>query len=96
MASDRKNFFTFLAIAATVLLLCWHLFSTYGLVGYFHLKKELFDLRAENARLEAQNRQLQHDLKKFKNDDAYFSEIARKKKGMIKKNEIIFDFEKNH
>lgn len=96
MAPDRKNFYTYLGIAVLVLILCWHLFSSYGLVGYFHLKKELAGLQAENDRLQQQNSQLLHDLKRFKDDDTYFSEIARKQHGMIKKNEVIFDFGKEH
>ena len=96
MATERRVFFTYLALAVVALLLCWHLFSSYGLVGYFHLKKELAGLQAENDRLQEQNRQLLHDLKRFKEDDAYFSEVARKQHGMIKKNEVIFDFGKDH
>ena len=96
MAQDRKNFFTYLGIAIIALLLCWHLFSSYGLVGYFHLEKKLAGLTAENDRLQEQNTQLRNDLKRFANDNAYFSEIARKRHGMIKKNEILFDFEKDH
>lgn len=96
MAQDRKNFFTYLGIVVLALLLCWHLFSGYGLVGYYHLEKKLAALQTENDLLQQQNSQLRHDLKRFKDDDAYFSQIARKQHGMIKKNEVIFDFEKRH
>lgn len=95
MASDSKKFFTFLGILVVALLLFWHLFSSYGLLSYFHLKRELAELQTANDQLQEQNRQLLHDLKRFEKDDEYFSEIARKQHGMIKKNEILFDFDKH-
>lgn len=95
MTTDSKRFFTYLGIVVFTVLLFWHLFSSYGLRGYFHLKGQLATLQAENDRLQEQNQQLLHDLKRFSKDDAFFSEIARKQHGMIKKNEIIFDFGKN-
>ena len=96
MTADSRRFFTFLGIVVLAMLLFWHLFSSYGLRGYFQLKRELAAQQAENDRLQEQNQQLLLDLKRFSKDDAFFSEIARKQHGMIKKNEIIFDFDKKN
>ena len=96
MTADSRRFFTFLGIVIFAMLLFWHLFSSYGLRGYFHLKEELAALQEENDQLQSQNQQLLLELKRFSKDDAFFSEIARKQHGMIKKNEIIFDFDKKN
>lgn len=94
MTTDSRRLLTFLGIFVIAMLIFWHLFSSYGLMGYFHLKNDLAALQAENDRLQGQNRQLLLDIKRFSEDDAFFSEIARKQHGMIKKNEIIFDFDR--
>jgi len=91
---DNKRQFMVLAAILAALLLGWHLFSPYGLLQYFHLQKQLAKVRTENEFLSQRNRKLSEELDRFKKDDTYFAEIARKQHGMIKKNEIIFDFSK--
>jgi cell division protein FtsB len=90
----HQNLRRFLAISGIIiiLLLLWHLFSPYGLVRYFQLQNELAEIRTQNEQLTRHNEELTAELNRFKKDDAFFTEIARKQHGMIKKNEIIFDF----
>jgi len=77
-----------------VLLIGWHIFSPFGLLHYYKLKGELITLEAENSALLTENRSLAKELYRLQNDKEYFSEIARKQHGLIKKNEMIFDFSK--
>ena len=94
MPKDNKRLFLSIAAIIAALLLGWHLFSPFGLLQYFHLQEELAAVRTENEYLAKRNKELAAELDRFKNDDAFFSEIARKQHGMIKKNEVIFDFSK--
>jgi len=92
MAHPNLRHFLTLGGIIIVLLLLWHLFSPFGLVRYLQLQNELAEIRTQNEQLARHNEELTAELNRFKNDDAFFTEIARKQHGMIKKNEIIFDF----
>ena len=44
--------------------------------------------------LEQQNRDLQAEIEQLKNDAEYLEQVAREKHGLLKKNEMVFDFSK--
>jgi len=46
----------------------------------------------ENKNLEQRNVQLRREIDRLQNDDAYLEELARKKYGLLKKNEMVFEF----
>ncbi len=71
----------------------WILFSPQGTIRYFKLRQEINTVREENRRLREENKNIRRELDRLKNDPAYLEEVARKKFGLIKKNEIIFDLE---
>jgi cell division protein FtsB len=81
-------------IVVAVLLLLWVLFAPGR--GFFHyrkLQREIATLTEENARLATRNVELSEDIKRLQSDDAYLEEVARKKHGLLKKNETVFEFE---
>lgn len=77
------------------LLAVWHLFSEHGLLHYFRLKQQLTDVQRDNAVLQAENKALTEEIDHLRNDKDYFLDRARKEYGLIKKNEVIFDFAKH-
>ena len=47
-----------------------------------------------NEELRQENQVLKEEIDKIQNDPEYLEEVARKKFGLIKKNELIFNFRK--
>ena len=90
---ERKKILLISSVAV-VLLLCWIVFSTNGALHYYKIFNELKAVRAENQQLQKQNKALREEIDKLLKDPEYIEEVARKKYGFIKENEIIFDFEK--
>lgn len=90
---DRKVLWIFGAVVAVIFLL-WVLFAPgRGFFQYRKLQREISTLTEENARLETKNVELSEDIKRLQSDDAYLEEVARKKHGLLKKNETVFEFE---
>jgi cell division protein FtsB len=90
---DAKMLWTLGAVTALLFLL-WVCFAPGR--GFFHyrkLQREISALTEENARLETKNVELSQDIKRLQSDDAYLEEVARKKHGLLKKNETVFEFE---
>ncbi len=90
---DAKVLWT-LGVVVALLFLLWVFFAPGR--GFFHyrkLQREIAALTEENARLETKNVELSEDIKRLQSDDAYLEEVARKKHGLLKKNETVFEFE---
>jgi cell division protein FtsB len=83
-----------LGAAVVVLCLLWFLFAPgRGYVQYRKLQREIDSLNKENSRLEAKNTELVEDIKRLKSDEAYIEDVARKKHGLLKKDEMVYEFE---
>jgi len=90
---DRKTLW-FLGAVIVLFFLLWVLFAPER--GFFHyqrLKKEIVALNEENSRLEAKNAELLEDINRLRSDDKYLEEVARKKHGLLRKDETVFEFE---
>lgn len=85
---------TTLCITSFVLLFIFIVFSPNGLLRYYRLQQSLKTVQAANEELRKQNEELRAEIDKLKNDPEYLEEVARKKFGLIKKNELIFNFKK--
>jgi len=84
----------FLGAVIMVFFLLWVMFAPErGLYHYLRLKKEIAALSEENSRLEAKNTELLEDINRLRSDDKYLEEVARKKHGLLRKNETVFEFE---
>lgn len=74
--------------------LLWILFAPgRGYLHYRKLQREITTLTQENSRLEGRNIELSQDIKRLQSDDTYLEEVARKKHGLLKKNESVYEFE---
>jgi cell division protein FtsB len=77
-------------------LLILGLFTFFGEKGIFHLfrlQKELARINEINLKLDEENQNLREEVKRLKSDKRYIEEIARKELGMVKENEIIYQFD---
>ena len=81
-------------IAALLFFAGWFLFSPWGFVKYYRVSSDLEKARKGNLALEENNRKLEEEIEKLTSDPVYIEEVAREKLGMIKKNELVFDFSK--
>lgn len=77
-----------------VILLLLALFFTPG-KGLFFLRKQKVQvaaLRTENQELVEKNNALREEIKRVKTDTSYLEEVARGQHGLLKKDEVVFDF----
>lgn len=82
-----------LGLIVAILLLLWvFLAPGSGFFHYLKLQREIASLTDENRQLEAKNIELSEDIKRLRSDEAYIEEVARKKHGLLKKNETVFEF----
>jgi cell division protein FtsB len=84
-----------ISIAIAVLVLLWIVFAPGS--GMFHLrqqKKHLAKLKAEQEVLTQQNKEMKEDIERLQTDKGYLEQVARENHGMLKENEIVFDFAK--
>lgn len=93
-ARSARKLLWVLGMAAVLCCLLLFLFAPgRGYVQYRKLQREIDNLTLENSRLEAKNAELAEDIKRLKSDEAYIEEVARKKHGLLKKNEMVYEFE---
>jgi len=84
-------------ISAVFLLaaLVWLLFAPD--MGVFSLRSQsakFEELQQQKAKLQEENNALRLEIERIQTDIDYFESLAREKHGLLKKNEILFDFSK--
>ncbi len=84
-----------ISVVAGGMIVLWLVFSPGR--GLFHLhqqKKHLAVLEAERAQMIAENKEMMEAIERLQNDRKYLEQIAREQHGMLKDNEMVFDFAK--
>jgi cell division protein FtsB len=92
--SERRQLL-YIGVFLVVLVLFWVLIAPKK--SALHLvkaKQELEAIQAENKRLEEENDVLRKEIDRLKHDPTYLEEKARKEYGLLKKNEMLYKFEK--
>lgn len=83
------------AVALCLLLIAWIFFSPInGAYHYFRLQSDIDTIARQNLVLSEQNEGLRAEIDKLTNDPAYLEKTARTEYGLLKKNEIVYDFGK--
>jgi len=91
---QEKKILWYLGLIVATFFLLWIFFAPgRGYFQYRKLQREITALTQENSRLEAKNTELTQDIKRLQSDDAYLEEVARKKHGLLKKNETVYEFD---
>ncbi len=78
---------------------CFFIILLMLLPGYLRLRKmqeSITHLSEENIRIKEQNRKLQEDIDKFKNDPSYRIGVAKEELKILDKNEVIYKMEKKN
>jgi len=82
------------AIPAGMILfiLFFTIFGERGLLRINHLKQEQQELQRRADDLQAENERLKREIEALKTDRRYLESIARKDFGLVRQNEIIYQF----
>jgi len=89
----QKKYLLFLGLFISGMLI-FALFGSRGLVQIYKLKEERDRMQTGNVRLQEDNRKLGEQINRLRNDKDEIEKIAREERGMVKKGEIIYQFEK--
>lgn len=92
LSRHEKQRLSLIAAFSFLLLIAYVVFSPYGLLKHFRLQNEIKTVKKENTLLEQKNKELAAEIERLKNDPDYVEKVAREQYGMIKKNEILFEF----
>ena len=75
-----------------VLGLLWLVFAPErGLLHYHRLHSKVESLIRENRELAERNAELKMEIERLRNDESYLEELARRKYGMLKENETVYE-----
>ncbi len=75
--------------------LLWIVFAPgRGMFFLYQQKRHLAALTAEQEALILKNQELELEVERLQSDEEYLEQVAREEHGMLKKNEMVFDFAK--
>lgn len=90
-------------IIVTMLFLCTLLtvsglliFGQRGITHLVTLQEQFAELESENQRIEQENNRLKKEIKLLKENLAYIEDIARKQHGLVKEDELVYQFQPQH
>jgi cell division protein FtsB len=90
----QKRTLLYLGLVVAFLLLLWVLFAPErGYLQYRNLQNEVTGMNLEKNRLEAKNIELAEEIRRLRSDDVYLEGVARKRHGLLKKNETVYEFD---
>ena len=75
-------------------MLLFAIFGSRGLIQIYKLKDERNRIQMSNARLEEENRKLAEQIGRLRNNKEEVEKVAREELGLVKKGEIVYQFEK--
>ena len=81
-----------LPMLAVTFILYFTVFGDRGLLRIYHLNKEKQEVQKRLETLKGENLKLVREVDALKNDRRYLESIARRDFGMVRKNEIIYQF----
>ena len=81
-----------LPMLAVTFILYFTVFGDRGLLRIYHLNKEKQEVQQRLETLKGENLKLVREVDALKNDRRYLESIARRDFGMVRKNEIIYQF----
>jgi len=73
-------------------ILFFTVFGERGLLRIHHLKKEKQEVQKHFEELKAENEKLKREIEALKTDRRFLESIARKDFGLVRRNEIIYQF----
>jgi cell division protein FtsB len=88
----QKRRLVLAGVCLILISLLWLIFAPdMGVYSVWRQHARLARLQAENVQIEKKNKSLEKDIDQIQNDPHYLEKVARDR-GLLKQNEIIFDF----
>ena len=82
-----------IGVFLAVIALLWIIFAPeMGVYSLLRQRSTITRLRAENKEIEDKNGSLQKEIERIQNDPEYQEKVARDKYGLLKENEMVFEF----
>lgn len=78
--------------AAILFIMFFTIFGDRGLLRIYHLNQEKQDAKKRLDELKIENEKLKREIEALKTDRRYLESIARKDFGLVRQNEIIYQF----
>jgi cell division protein FtsB len=88
-----KKYLLLLGLSVSGMIL-FAVFGGRGLMQIYQLKEESNRIQVTNARLQEENRKLTEKINLLRNNKEEVEKVAREELGLVKKGEIIYQFEK--
>jgi cell division protein FtsB len=89
----RKKNLLLVGISISGMIL-FAIFGGRGLVHIYQLKEERTRIQGSNARLQEENRKLAEKISGLRNNKDEVEKVAREELGLVKKGEVVYQFEK--
>lgn len=87
----RKRMYA-LPAGVVLFILFFTIFGERGLLRIHHLQKEQQEVQRRADELMAENEKLKREIEALKSDRRYLESIARKDFGLVRQNEVIYQF----
>ena len=77
---------------AILFIMFFTVFGDRGLLRIYHMKQEKQEIQKRLEELKVENDKLKREIEALKTDRRYLESIARRDFGLVRKNEIIYQF----
>lgn len=89
---QQKKLYRISLLLVAIFLLVLFFFPGKGLFFLRRQKMQVIALNAEKQKLVEKNNVLREEIKRVTTDVNYLEEVAREQHGLLKKDEMVFDF----
>lgn len=89
---ERKRLRRIILLVVIVAILFLLFVPGRSVMSYRKMQHQVSSLSRDNERLAQRNRELSVEIERLQTDEAYLEELARKKFGLLKENEIVYEF----
>jgi cell division protein FtsB len=88
---NRKIVITILLLISVMIFFAF--FGNKGLLQVYRLKKEFKEIERANMELQRENKRLRAEIENLRTNKKYIEELARRELGLVKKGEIVYQFD---
>lgn len=88
---NRKILGTILLLVSVMVFFTF--FGDKGLLQVYRLRKELREIERTNRDLEKENARLRTEIHQLRTNRDYIEELARRELGLVKKGELVYQFD---
>jgi len=89
----RKKYLFWVGLSVAGMIL-FAVFGGRGIMQIYQLKEERNRIQESNARLQEDNRKLAEKISRLRNSKEEVEKVAREELGLVKKGEIVYQFDK--